>query len=127
MPEVHPKVSGTSVDQSRHVSLHCTKFLRVRLQGYIVEAQAAVTASKSGEHSGEVVPLRGVPKDVEMSLHEQSPTALTLKAVNPMDGHFVGSLDVTQEAAAELAGAARTGTADTSGHRSESLIQVSLV
>ena len=102
-------------------ALHCPTWL----QGYIGEAQAAVTASKAGELSGEVVPLRGVPKgDVEMA--ERTPTALTLKAVNPMDSQFVGSLEVTQEAAAELAeGARSSGAPETSGHQeSESLIQV---
>ena len=90
-----------------------------------------MAAYKAGELTGEVVPLRGVPKgDVEMAMRvrQQSPTALTLKAVNPMDGHFVGSLEVTQEAAAEqlAEGGRAAGAPEPSGHRqeSESLIQV---
>ena len=111
-------------------TLHTSLDLLGCSQGYIGEAQAAVTASKAGEHTGEVMPLRGVPKgDVEMAAlreRQQPPTALTLKAVNPMDGHFVGSLEVTQEAAAELAEAGRSpAVTETSGHQeAESLIQV---
>ena len=89
---------------------------------------ATVEHGEGQEKAGESMPLKeGTPhaRDVEMAVRAPqatSPRTLALKATNPMEDHFVGSLGAALEAAGGRA--EYSSVANDAGDETDGLIQV---